>query len=97
VKQSADINRRAIAIDRPLFFFTHYSAYTAARGPATLPPVPNQLLQARKAVELSARAGLTRSQGPAKGESKEEEYTREAMRRAPRTRARWPPARSAAS
>jgi hypothetical protein len=71
----------AIPIDRPLFFFTHYSMYQSARA-EKLPDIPNQLLQARKAVELTSRTGLLQGGTPKAGESREEEYTREAMSQA---------------
>ena len=79
--RGGDTDKGAIPIDRPLFFFTHYSAYESARA-GTLPDIPNQLLQARKAVELTSRAGVLRGAVPTEGESKEEEYTREAMSQA---------------
>lgn len=79
--RGGDTDKGAIPIDRPLFFFTHYSAYESARSD-TLPDIPNQLLQARKAVELTSRAGVLRGAVQTEGESKEEEYTREAMSQA---------------
>lgn len=59
-----------------LFYFTHYSDYESS--PVTLPDrVPNQLLQARKAVELAEEA-------TAKGESGhlEGQYTQAALKQA---------------
>ena len=80
VRQDSGSGRRAIPINRPLFYFTHYSTYesTSAGRP---PQVPNQLLQARKAVELASMRGLP---GGATDGSvlKEVEYTREAFTQA---------------
>jgi hypothetical protein len=76
VKQGSGAEKGAIPINRPLFFFTHYSTYESAPA-SKLPDVPNQLLQARKAVELTSRSGLQAGL-PGDG-SKEEEFTREAM------------------
>src|SRR5688572_10579067 len=81
VKQDSGSGKRAIPINRPLFYFTHYSAYESS--PAGQPPeVPNQLLQARKAVELASLPGVVG--GPATNRStlKEVEYTREAFTQA---------------
>ena len=74
-------DKGAIPIDRPLFFFTHYWTYESAKA-EKLPDIPNQLLQARKAVEISSRTGLLRTTGAERDESKEEGYTREAMAQA---------------
>ena len=79
--RSGDTGKGAIPIDRPLFFFTHYSSYDSARGSA-LPDIPNQLLQARKAVELTSRTPILRGAAAEGDESREEEYTREAMSQA---------------
>ena len=65
VRQESGSVTRAIPIKRSLFFFTHYSAYESS--PAGEPPgVPNQLLQARKAVELASIPGLL-GKTPSKG------------------------------
>jgi hypothetical protein len=82
VKEGSTNENRAITIDRPLFFFTHYAGYesTVASPPRN---VPNQLLQARKAVELASRSGLLAEDVAGRGgEFKEEEYTREALAQA---------------
>lgn len=79
--KGGDTDKGAIPIDRPLFYFTHYSNYESARAD-TPPDIPNQLLQARKAVELTSRTGLLRGVRAQSDESKEEEYTREAMSQA---------------
>jgi hypothetical protein len=81
VKQDSGSGRRAIPIERPLFYFTHYSTYeSTSAGPP--PQVPNQLLQARKAVELASVRGVLTTP-PTKGNNlKEVEYTREAFAQA---------------
>ena len=79
--RSGEPDKGAIPIDRPLFYFTHYSSYESARAAAP-PDIPNQLLQARKAVELSSRTPVLRASRAGGDESKEEEYTREAMSQA---------------
>lgn len=71
---------RAIPIGGDMFFFTHYDRYDAGSGD---PPagVPNQLLQARKALELAARSA--NGHGGASGDApKEDKYTREALNQA---------------
>ena len=81
VRQDSGGLKRAIPITRPLFFFTHYSVYDSIPA-RQLQRVPNQLLQARKAVELasiSGSAGPTRLQSPT---LREEEFTREAFTQA---------------
>ena len=40
-----------------LFFYTHYADYDSA--PTAVEPAPNELLQARKAVELATRSGIS--------------------------------------
>jgi hypothetical protein len=40
-----------------LFFYTHYASYDSA--PTAVDAVPNELLQARKAVELASRSGIS--------------------------------------
>ena len=81
VKQDSGSGRRAIPINRPLFYFTHYSTYesTSAGQP---PQVPNQLLQARKAVELASMRGLLGGRATNGSTVKEVEYTREAFTQA---------------
>jgi len=64
-----------------LFFYTHYSDYDSA--PTAVEAAPNELLQARKAVELASRSGilgLERSSGAL--EVEEEKHTRETLTRA---------------
>ena len=78
VKQGS--TSRAIPISGDMFFYTHYATYDSTPG---VPPngVPNQLLQARKALELASKsangAGLHAGEAP-----KEDRYTREALNQA---------------
>src|SRR5262245_51962522 len=85
VKQGPGSENKALPIRGSLFFFTHYSTYESTPGDSPS-GVPNQLLQARKALELASSSGVlgtSRAAGTAKNESlKEEEYTREALTQA---------------
>ena len=81
VKQESGGGTRAIPIDRPLFYFTHYSTYESTSA-GQLPQVPNQLLQARKAVELASMRGLLGGRVANGSAQKEVEYTREAFTQA---------------
>lgn len=78
VKQSAAEARdkRALAIRRPLFFYTHYTAYDSS--PGVVDPGPNELLQARKAVELASKSGILAAERM-RAATSEEEQTREAL------------------
>jgi hypothetical protein len=69
----------AIPTRSDLFYFTHYPKYDASPGEATS-NVPNQLLQARKAVELAAESGIL-AEGGGSG-MREDTYTREALKQA---------------
>lgn len=80
VKQANVTDNRALPIIGDLFFFTHYSAYEST--PGELSNVPNQLLQARKAVELASRSGVLAADRSASAGLKEEDYTREALTQA---------------
>jgi hypothetical protein len=80
VRQGASSENKALPIRGDLFFFTHYSTYESAPG-GTLANVPNQLLQARKAVELAAKSAVLTG-GHLGAGLKEEEYTREALTQA---------------
>ena len=78
VKHGAGDEKNAITIDRPLFFFTHYAAYESM--PVNdRQNVPNQLLQARKAVDLASRSGLLAIDLSSGSGLKEKEYTHEAL------------------
>ncbi|HKW61345.1 MAG TPA: hypothetical protein VJN89_02265 [Candidatus Acidoferrum sp.] len=64
-----------------LFFYTHYSDYNS--GPTAAEAAPNELLQARKAVELASRSGISgleRSAGAP--EIEDEKHTRGILARA---------------
>jgi len=80
VRQGASSENKALPIRGELFFFTHYSTYESAPG-GTLANAPNQLLQARKAVELAAKSAVLTGGHLGTG-LKEEEYTREALTQA---------------
>ena len=72
---------RALTIPGDLFFFTHYTDYSSA--PGAVEPGPNELLQARKAVELASKSGVLLDERPAgPSRTKEEERTRDALERA---------------
>ena len=58
-----------------LFFYTHYGDYDSA--PTAAEAAPNELLQARKAVELASRSGI-----PGLERSEDEKHTREILTRA---------------
>ena len=82
VKQPSTSENRALPIKGDLFFFTHYAAYETTRGGA-VDNVPNQLLQARKAVELASRSGVLAEDGKRNPHLKKEEaYTLEALKQA---------------
>jgi hypothetical protein len=80
VKQVSTGDNDPLPIKGDLFFFTHYSAYETARGGA-INGIPNQLLQARKAVELASKSGVMVG-SKTNGGLKEEAYTREALTQA---------------
>ena len=80
VKQTNVTDNRALPIAGDLFFFTHYSPYEST--PGELSNVPNQLLQARKAVELASRSGVLAVDRSGSAGLKEEDYTREALTQA---------------
>ena len=82
VKQVSTSENDALPIKGDLFFFTHYAAYETAPGGA-VDGIPNQLLQARKAVELASKSGVLAADGRGNARLKKEEaYTREALRQA---------------
>ena len=81
VKQSSGNDKSAITINRPLFFFTHYSAYESGQA-KEVQGVPNQLLQARKAVELATRSALLTTDFSGGNDLKEKNYTDDALRQA---------------
>jgi hypothetical protein len=77
VKQGSTDHARAIPISGDLFFFTHYSTYESSPG-RVVTGVPNQLQQARKAMELASRSAKLVPVVSAAG-SNDEEYAREAL------------------
>ena len=82
VKQVSTSENAALPIKGDLFFFTHYAAYETVPGGA-IDAVPNQLLQARKAVELASKSGvLAAGDGKRNASLKEEAYTHEAFTQA---------------
>ncbi len=81
VKQDEVTDNRALPIRGDLFFFTHYANYESSPNVAPA-DVPNQLLQARKAVELASRSGVLVADRSGSAGLKEETYTREALSQA---------------
>lgn len=79
-QKTGNDEKRALPIRGDLFYFTHYMTYDSTRGGA-LERAPNQLLQARKAVELASRSGILAA-GTQNGDMKEEQYTRESLTQA---------------
>lgn len=73
---------RAQPIQGDLIFFTHYTAYDSA--PGTLEPGPNELLQARKAVELASKSGIPAVDNPsgAPGVAREKDRIHETLKQA---------------
>jgi hypothetical protein len=57
VKQAATAENKAVTISTQLFYFTHYVTYNR-KDSRPSGGVPNQLLQARKAVELAKNSPL---------------------------------------
>lgn len=73
------LEKRALTIRGNLFYFTNYTAYDSA--PAAVERAPNELLQARKAVELASQSGILTADHPAGAVvTKEEELSREALK-----------------
>lgn len=81
VKQPSTGENDALPITGDLFFFTHYAAYETTPGGA-LDNAPNQLLQARKAVELASKSGVLADGNRNAHLKKEEAYTLEALKQA---------------
>ena len=81
VKQVSSNEGAALPIKGDLFFFTHYAAYETALGGAA-DSIPNQLLQARKAVELASRSGVLASGGKSDASLKEAAHANEALTQA---------------
>jgi len=81
VKQVSTSENAALPIKGELFYFTHYAAYETAPGGA-IDGIPNQLLQARKAVELASKSGVLAAGVKKNATLKEEAYTHEAFAQA---------------
>jgi hypothetical protein len=81
VKQVSTSENAALPIKGDLFFFTHYTAYETAPGGAD-DGIPNQLLQARKAVELASKSGVLAAGVKRNASLKEEAHTHEALTQA---------------
>ena len=79
--ERASRSENAVPIKGDLFFFTHYAAYETAPGGA-VDNIPNQLLQARKAVELASKSGVLAAGGKRNASRKEEAHTHEALTQA---------------
>jgi hypothetical protein len=77
-KEGSASDSRALTIRGTLFYFTHYSTYESARTDAD-ERAPNQLLQARKALELASNSAVLVTKNGKRARLKEEEYTREAL------------------
>ena len=80
VKQGETSQSRAIPVSGDLFYFTHYSAYESA-SVGEAPTLPNQLLQARKAMQLALKSVAQVPPHPGSA-PKEEQYTRQALNQA---------------
>ena len=82
VKQTSASESHALPIKGDLFFFTHYAGYETTPG-SKVDGIPNQLLQARKAVELASKSGALATEAKASpGANKEDAYTYEALAQA---------------
>ena len=81
VKQAPKAENAALPIRGDLHFFTHYAEYETAPG-GEVAGIPNQLLQARKAVELASKSGVLAGGGKRNANVKEEAYTYEAIQQA---------------
>lgn len=82
VKQTSASESHALPIKGDLFFFTHYAGYETTPG-SKVDDIPNQLLQARKAVELASKSGALATEAKASaGANKEDAYTYEALAQA---------------
>jgi hypothetical protein len=71
--------KKAVSVGSDLFYFTHYTTYDNAAGDIG-EPTPNELLQARKAIDLASRSGILAAKRG--GTQLEEEYTRQALTQA---------------
>jgi hypothetical protein len=81
VRQNVASENKALPIRSELFFFTHYASYESTPGDVQ-GATPNQLLQARKALELASRSGVLAADRSGGAGLKEQQYTREALSQA---------------
>jgi len=82
IKQISASESNALPIKGDLFFFTHYAAYETSPG-SQVEGIPNQLLQARKAVELASKSGVLATDTKTRVRTnKEDAYTHEALAQA---------------
>lgn len=78
VRPSSTSANNAVPIDSDLFFFTRYAVYANEAG-HLVPAVPNQLLQARKAVELASKSEVLIGKPARADDNDEEGFTRRAL------------------
>jgi len=81
VKHVSESEGAALPIKGDLFFLTHYAAYETTPGGA-VESIPNQLLQARKAVALASKSGVLAAGGKSNASLKEVAHTHEALAQA---------------
>lgn len=82
IREASVSESNALPIKGDLFFFTHYAGYETMPA-ANVDGIPNQLLQARKAVELASKAGvLATAPKTSARTNKEDAYTHEALAQA---------------
>jgi hypothetical protein len=68
--------KKALSVGSKLFYFTHYTTYDTAGG-AAAEATPNELLQARKAIELASGSGILAAKR--QGAELEQQYIRLAL------------------
>jgi len=68
--------KKALSVGSKLFYFTHYTTYDTAGG-AAAEATPNELLQARKAIDLASGSGILAAKR--QGAELEQQYIRQAL------------------
>jgi len=68
--------KKALNVGSELFYFTHYTTYDTAAGTAA-EATPNELLQARKAIDLASGSGILAAKR--QGTELEQQYIRQAL------------------
>lgn len=68
--------KKAVSVGSKLFYFTHYTTYDIAGG-AAAEATPNELLQARKAIDLASGSGILAAKR--QGTELEQQYIRQAL------------------